>query len=822
MKNLRWRIPMVVLVVAFFVWKLFPIDKAVTLGLDLQGGMHVVLEVDLDKAVEFATDRIANDVQGLLEGKDIAVDKIDREGLDKIIVQFKNSESSYQASQLIKKSTEEVEVSQEEGLVLTLTLKDKAKNQITHRAHTQALEVIRNRVDKFGVAEPSIQPQGKDRIVVQLPGAKDLARAENLLRKTAVLEFRMVSDDQAKLQEALKGTPPPGYEVLNQVKYSGGSEFKIPFLVKKKAELTGASLVDAKVTFDQMTQPQVSFTLDHSGASIFAKVTEQFQGRRLGIVLDNEVQSAPVIKSIIPNGQGVIEGQFTPEEARDLCVVLTSGALPAPVKIIMDARVGPSLGADSVKKGFIANIAGLALVLVFMVGYYFFSGFVAVIALILNLVMILGAMAFFKATLSMPGIAGMILTIGMAVDANVLIFERIREEVESGKKIRAAIAAGYHKAFSAILDSNLTTIITAVILYKFGTGPVKGFAVTLTIGLLISMFTAIVVTRVIFDLVSLNKNFSSLKMLKLFSRPNIDWVGKRFYAYVLSLAIILGGCVMMGIRGHSMLGNDFTGGDLIQLKFSQNVALETVREKLSKLGLGDATLQRFGGENEILIKTKFEEGKKIRDFLGLELKGVEVEERRREEVGPSIGKEIKINAVWALILSLIGILIYVTYRFEFEYALGAIIALIHDALVPLAFIAFTGRELSVTVVAAILTIIGYSVNDTIVICDRIRENKRILKKISLPDLLNLSLNQTLSRTCLTSLTVLLVVLALFFFGGEVINDFAFCMLVGTISGSYSTLFIAVPVILEWQKKFRKANAQISSGKAPSPQKAKNK
>jgi SecD/SecF fusion protein len=424
--------------------------------------------------------------------------------------------------------------------------------------------------------------------------------------------------------------------------------------------------------------------------------------------------------------------------------------------------------------------------------------------------MILGGLAVFKATLTLPGIAGILLTIGMAVDANVLIFERIREEKESGKKIRAAIDAGYHKAFSAIFDSNLTTIITAVILYYLGTGPIKGFAVTLTIGLLISMFTAIVVTRLLFDLLALRKSFSDLKMLKFFSRPNINFVKLRYYAYALSLSIIIAGIAVIVMRGSKMLGVDFKGGDVVQLKFSQKVPLETLRDKLSKIGLEDSTIQYFGGEDEVLIRTKFEEGKKLKDLLSQELEGIDVDERRLEQIGPAIGRDLTRQSMWAILLSLIGILIYVTWRFEFEYALGAIIALVHDALIPLAFLAFTGRELSVSAVAAILTIIGFSVNDTIVICDRIRENKRILKRTNLLDLLNLSLNQTLSRTFLTSLTVLLVVLSLYLFGGNVINDFAFVMLVGVISGSYSTIFIAVPVILEWQKKVRHVQSEAPS------------
>jgi len=812
MKNLRWKSIFVVLTIALFVWKLYPLDKAINLGLDLQGGMHVVLEVDIEKAVEFETDRILSDVQSQLQSKDIVVTEGELQGQDKFALRFKDSESRFKASQLLRKSTPEIEAIDEQDTQVIFSLKEKEKISVQRRAHLQALEVIRNRIDKFGVSEPSIQPQGNTRIIIQLPGVKDMARAENLIKKTAILELRLVSEDEEKLTEAMKGNPPPGYEVLYQVHYTGGAESRIPLLVKKKPELTGASLIEAKVSFDQMTQPQVAFTLDRTGARTFAHVTEENQGRRLAIVLDNEVQSSPVIKSVIPNGQGVIEGQFSTEEAKDLAVVLTSGALPAPVKLIMNSRVGPSLGSDSIKQGLIANLSGLGLVVIFMAGYYFFAGFVAVIALALNIVMILGGLALIKATLTLPGIAGILLTIGMAVDANVLIFERIREEKEAGKKIRAAIAAGYTKAFSAILDSNLTTILTAVILYYLGTGPIKGFAVTLTIGLMISMFTSIVVTHLIFDWMSLRQSFSDLKFLKFFSRPNIDFVAKRYYAYALSGVIIIAGIVVTVMRGSSMLGIDFMGGDVVQLKFSQPVALDVIREKLSAVGLGDATIQNFGSTDEVLIRTKYEKGRMVTETLDKELEGIHVEERRSEEIGPAIGKDLKRQALWALVLAIIGILLFVTWRFEFEYALGAIIALIHDALIPLAFLAFCGYELSVSVVAAILTIIGFSVNDTIVICDRIRENIKIYKKLSLSELLNLSLNQTLSRTFLTSLTVLLVVLTLFIFGGEVIHDFAFVMLVGIISGSYSTIFIAVPVVLEWQKKVRHIQTPATASK----------
>ena len=544
MQNLKMRIPMVVLIVGFFIGKLYPIQENVTLGLDLQGGMHVVMQVQIDKAVEFEVNRIQDDVNNLLESKDIPIVGVERKDISTFEVQFTNPETRYKSAQILKKSNPELEVVSEADTRIVMRIREKEKARIERRAHNQAVQVIRNRIDKFGVTEPSIQQQGKDRILVQLPGVKDLARAQSLLKRTAILEFKLVSSDEEKLSEAIMGNPPPGYEVLYLVHYTGGAESRIPMLVKKKAELTGTHLKMAQVNFDQMNQPTVSFELDRVGAKVFAKVTEQHQGRQLAIVLDNEVQSAPVIKSVIPNGRGVIEGKFTVEEAKDLVIVLTSGALPAPVKIIMDARVGPTLGSDSIKQGLTANIVGVSLVMIFMVGYYLAAGFFAVVALTINIVIVLGALAAFNASLTLPGIAGIILTIGMAVDANVLIFERIREEQDTGKKVRAAIDAGYKKAFSTILDANLTTLITALFLYQFGTGPVKGFAVTVSIGILASMFTAIIVTRVFFDLLSMRSGFNHVSMMRFFRRPNINFIKLRFYAYGLSLIIILIGIVI--------------------------------------------------------------------------------------------------------------------------------------------------------------------------------------------------------------------------------------------------------------------------------------
>ncbi|MFC1668213.1 protein translocase subunit SecD [Chlamydiota bacterium] len=800
-KELKWKVLIIVLVVAAAIWKAYPPQETINLGLDLQGGMHLVLEVQTQKAVEFETDRIKNDIKEVLDKRDVQYSAIDVED-NSIEIDIPDTTVRYDVTKNLKKMFKEVDVITTTGGILSATLTEKATKRIQNAAVRQALEIIRNRVDRFGVSEPSIQRQGDNRIIVQLPGIKDPDRARNLIRQTAQLEFRLVSDDVEKLKEALEGNPPPGYEVLYMTSYDKETgEQRIPFLAKKKPELTGTHLTSARPDFDQQTTlPQVLFTLDKKGARIFARVTKENLERKLAIVLDNEIQSAPVIRSVIPSGKGVIQGRFSPEEAKDIAVVLTSGALPAPVKIEYEINVGPTLGADSIRQGITAAIVGFCLVVVFMLFYYLFAGCIADFALLLNLLLIMGALAWFRATLTLPGLAGIILTIGMAVDANVLIFERIREEKETGKRIKTAIENGYKKAFLTIFDANITTLITAVILYQFGTGPVRGFAVTLSIGIIASMFTALFVTRSIFELWGTIKNLSELKMLRFFREPKIDFIKKRYYAYVLSLIVIVLGITVFVMRGEKNFGVDFTGGEILQLQFDRPVSLDRLRESLTEIGLGDVLIQDLDEGNEILFRAKFNQGEQILEHLRKDLGDITFEERRTERIGPTIGKDLRKNALFAILWALLGIVVYITFRFEFEFALGAVIAVIHDVSVTLAFFAFTGRELSLPVLAALLTIIGYSLNDTIVIFDRIREDLKLMRKDDLPVIINTSLNQTLSRTILTSLTTLMVVTCLYFFGGKVINDFAFALLIGVVVGTYSSIFVASPVILEWHRK----------------------
>jgi len=492
--------------------------KKINLGLDLQGGMHLVLEVETQKAVDSTVERIAQEMRASLKKEHIRYLSLDRTGGDKITATVRDPEAIEKFESLLDKEFEDLhkltETKDDKGLTVVLSIPEKEAERIKRMAADQALETIRNRIDQFGVTEPDIRRQSGGRILIQLPGIKDAERAKDLIGRTALLEF-MLLDDTHDLQAALKGNVPPGDEILYQIKENRetGRTSKIPYLVQKRALLTGAYLTDAKVQIDsQYNEPYVSIDFDKKGARIFERITGDHVGKRLAIVLDNTVYSAPVIQEKIAGGKARITGSFTPEEARDLAIVLRAGALPAPVKILEERTVGPSLGTDSIRKGLMSMVIGGILVVLFMVIYYKGSGAIADVALLLNIVLIAGGLAGFQATLTLPGIAGIILTIGMAVDANVLIFERIREEINLGKTARAAVDAGYDRATLTILDANITTLIAALVLFQFGTGPVKGFAVTLSLGVISSLFTALIVTRAIYDYFLINRKIRKLSI----------------------------------------------------------------------------------------------------------------------------------------------------------------------------------------------------------------------------------------------------------------------------------------------------------------------
>ena len=515
--DLKWKIPLILFAILGSAYLAYPLKDKIALGLDLQGGMHLVLEVQTEKAVEASLERIADDIKREIEEEDYEVDRVRADIKNKTItVLMVDAIDLKPVEDIMKNYTAYL---QNEGVVregrgYLFRLSKEEENRIEQNAVSQGLETIRNRVDQFGVSEPTIQAQGEKRILVQLPGIKDADRAIKLIGKTARLEFKLI-DESVSSQAALNGAMPEGDEVLykREENVETGEVTKRPFLVKKRTVLTGETLSGAEVRYDSdFNEPYVAITFNSIGAMIFQEVTRANVKKRLAIVLDDNVYSAPVIQEEIAGGRAQITGQFTTEEARDLAIILRAGALPAPVVILENRTVGPSLGKDSIEQGVQSILLGALLVIIFIAIYYKLSGVVAVTALMLNLVLLLGALAYFGAALTLPGIAGMLLTVGMAIDANVLIFERIREEVRVGKTVRAAIEAGYAKALSTIVDANITTFIAAVVLFQFGTGPIKGFAITLCIGIAASMFTAVFVSRTIFDCFMSRKKVANLSI----------------------------------------------------------------------------------------------------------------------------------------------------------------------------------------------------------------------------------------------------------------------------------------------------------------------
>lgn len=525
MKNISWRAIIVIAVTIVAIVYILPNlksgiwpHKKINLGLDLQGGMHLALEVKTNKAVESTLERIGQELTDMMRKERIRTQAPISRTKQQLTLQIKGRKEIDEFDQLMDKEFKELRFASRtesnETLNITLDLPPNEVKNIKKSAVDQALETIRNRIDQFGVSEPDIRLQGENRILIQLPGLKDPQRAKDLIGRTALLEFKLV-DENNDLNAALKGQVPAGSEILYEIQEDPDTHrtSKTPFLIKKQASMTGAYITDARVQIDsQYNEPYVSMKFDKKGSRLFERITEENVKKRLAIVLDNNVYSAPVIQEKIAGGEARITGSFTTEEARDLAIALRAGALPAPVEPIEERTVGPSLGADSIRLGLMSMIVGGVIVVIFMVIYYKGAGLIADLALIMNILMIAAGLAAFQATLTLPGIAGIILTIGMAVDANVLIFERIREELQIGKTARSAVTAGYDRATLTILDANVTTLIVALVLFQFGTGPVRGFAVTLSLGIISSVFTALILTRMIFDYLLMNRSTKTISI----------------------------------------------------------------------------------------------------------------------------------------------------------------------------------------------------------------------------------------------------------------------------------------------------------------------
>ncbi|NQT92677.1 MAG: protein translocase subunit SecD [Lentisphaerae bacterium] len=830
-KNAVWKWLVLIGLLSFSGWIVTPFGEKIQLGLDLKGGTSFVVKID--------EEQISRDV-----------------------------------------AAESPELSPEEVT--------KEVGDILDGAQDRALEVLRNRIDSLGIAEPIIYPGKDNRIVIQLPGIDEEKRkeAEENILSAAFMEFRMVHDENDALVRELfeKDLAPPGYQIVSiagkpiyrRDKRAVGDEemdrafrerlgrFQVPSpayefmlqktvvdkdtryrpaFVKRRRELTGEYLKNAAVDFQSLGQPIVKIEFDSKGTRKFANLTRDHAPggpknpnpenmRYLAIVLDGTLYSSPYIREPIFGGKAEISGSFDVVEANFLRNILNAGSLPAPVRIVEKRFVSPSLGKDSIDSGVRAVTVAAVAVVLFMGVYYLLGGLVANIALILNMLLLpvgmilaAGFLGIFASegtsggpiklpVLTLPGIAGILLTIGMAVDANVLIFERIREESKVGKRLWTSITAGYDRAFVTILDANVTTFLTGVILFIFGSGPIRGFAVTLCAGIMVSMYTALVVTRMIFALIAGNTKLKNLKMLSVIRDTAIDFIGRRKFACAISVVVIVVTWAFMSMRGvqnpASVFSVDFTGGSSVTFEFQEKQSVEDLRSELEDAGLQGVHIQyqqemEAGGTEYLQIKTGNEEIGGLRAVEVVKAKLAEAFPAagfvvtQEDEVGPQVGAELKRRAMLSIGLALLVIIIYISWRFELGFAVGAIVALLHDVLVTVGIFTLLGRQLSLPVIAALMTIVGYSVNDTIVVFDRIREDLRLVRNRPFKDICNLSINQTLSRTVLTSLTTLLAVTTLLVLGGGAVNDFALALFIGVLVGTYSSIFVATPVVLLWHR-----------------------
>jgi SecD/SecF fusion protein len=691
------------------------------------------------------------------------------------------------------------------SFLIKLQQLDKDK-PITPGLLDQAVEVIRKRVDYFGAGEPIISPVGQDRILVQIPGldTAKIQEARGQLSRVAKLEFRLVYPDNGERLAAIdKGTEvvPPEYKIENYKHAAEENEQATMerLLVKRKADLGGDRVSESHAYYGNEGWT-VQLKFDGEGAKKFGQITEQYKGHRFAIVLDGLIQSAPVIRDAIYGGDAVITGHFSEKEARGLASVLEN-PLQTPVSIEEERSVSPTLGADSIRASILAGLVGLAITLVCVALYYRIPGLIACLALLVNIVLLMGALTMFHFVLTLPGIAGIILTIGLAVDASVLVYERLREELALGKSLKVAIEAAYEKAFSSIFDANVTTLITAVILFWRASGPVKGFAISLTLGILASLFTALIVGRNIFEALVDNSRLKKVSMLHLISAHNIDFLGKGFLACMCSLALIVAGATSFYVRGEKNFGVDFRGGDLITLSSPQTIDVGQVRAALAPINLADAAIQESNqaGKNYITVRTPLHTSDQVEKQIMTVMPQAQFKVEGAERVGALVGGELARSSLIALGLGILGILIFVTLRFELSFAVGAIVALLHDVLITVGVFSLLHRELTLTMVGAVLTIAGYSINDTIVVYDRIREGLASGRKGSIEQIMNESINQTLSRTILTSTVTLIPILCLFFFGGAVLRDFSLAIIIGVAVGTYSSIFIASPIVLWWTR-----------------------
>lgn len=791
-------------------------QPGLVLGLDLQGGSHLLLEVDREGIVEQRLSDVRREARNVLANQNGIGNIITTDAANNaILVELTDPAQKEQAVTALSTiqntltnsmfsaggGVNELAFGETPDGRLSVTLTPDGITQRMSSLVAQSIEVIRSRIDELGTTEPTIQRQGDTRVLVQVPGFGDSTRLKNIVSQTARLTFHMVYPGLTADQAEAQGLPAGTMILPSQ---DGTRE-----LLYEDVALGGESLVDAQPAYDQQRGiPVVSFRFDTRGAVTFSEITSANVGQRFAIVLDDTVITAPVIQQPITGGTGQISGSFTTASANDLAVLLRAGALPASLNVIEERTVDASLGADSIQAGLTAGVVAAVLVVAFMVIAYGLWGVFANVSLVLNIILIFAALSTLGATLTLPGIAGIVLTIGMAVDANVLIYERMREEQRAGRSPLQAINAGFERAWGTIVDSHLTQLVAAVVLYFMGSGPVQGFAVTLGLGILTSLFTSYTVTSFQVNLWYKRTRPKVLNIQKFRFIPDGTTIPfMKISRTVIALSIVMS-IVSVGaayFKGFN-LGIDFVGGTAIEVQHQGGPAdAAQVRELLGGLDLGEIQVQGFGTPEDLLIRVQAQEGGQSADQVAVQqvqdaLAEENYEVRRTEAVSGTVSGELAWTGTIAVIIALLCILIYIWFRFEWQFALAAVTTTSHDIIMTIGLFSLTGLEFNLSSIAAVLTLVGLSLNETVVVSDRIRENLRKHRKMPLPDLIDLSINQTIVRTSLTQFTVLLALVPLVLFGGEALRSFTIAMTFGSLVGMYSSVIINGPILINFGLK----------------------
>ena len=794
----------------------------VTLGLDLRGGSHLVLAVDAAGLARDRLEAVAADARTALTEAHITGADVSVSG-DAVVVRPATTADgaaieaalrgivSTVTAQGVSTSQPDIEISTGADSAFLLRPTAAALDARMESAVAQSIPIVERRINEVGVVEPTVQRLGADRILVQLPGVQNPDEIKKLLGTTAKMTFHLVI---TKLEpSALEGGAlPPGAIMAPAAKGEG----RYPIVAEPL--LQGDRLTDAAMAFDQRTgQPIVTFRLDSVGAKRFAEITRAHVGEPFAIVLDGKVLSAPVIREPIIGGTGEISGDFTAEEASSLAALLRAGSLPVPLTVVEERTVGPDLGADTIRMGALTGVAGFALVLAFMVALYGRWGLVASTALALNVVLTFAGLSLFGATLTLPGIAGLVLSIGLAVDANVLINERIKEETRKGRSAPAALDLGFKSAYRTIVDSNVTTLIATLLLFWFGSGPVRGFAVTMGLGIVTSMFTAVAIVRAVMAVWVRRrrpKRFAIEPLMRLNLLPvesRIRFMRARFLGIAVSM-LLSAASVTLFITPGLNYGIDFAGGTIVEAVAPQPADLAVLRGRLDGLHLGEVALQEFGNASTLLLRIERQPGDdaaqqaaaaRVKDVVAAVAPGTRFE--RVEVVGPKVSAELERTGVIAVAIASLAMLAYIWVRFEWPFAVGAIATLVLDVTKTVGFLALTGLDFNLTAIAAVLTLIGYSVNDKVVVYDRMRENLRLHPEMKLRDLIDRSINQTFLRSLFTSATAFLALLPMALWGGPAVASFAWPMLFGIAVAASSSIFIAAPILLflgerRWRRK----------------------